>query len=122
MEKDNIYLSKHFIVPTIHIFEGSSSASVISSPKSLSSIQSEYNISQSIYTNSNNSNNSNSFQKISMFENNILRKSPSSIQSDYSFDFSSIGSSIQEDDSMLYSIFKLDVDDKNEVAENTYKK
>ena len=119
MEKDNIYLSKHFIVPTIHIFEGSSSASVISSPKSLSSIQSEYNISQSIHTNSNNSN---SFQKISTFENNILRKSPSSIQSDYSFDFSSIGSSIQEDDSILQDIFQLEKHHKNEVAENTYKK
>lgn len=122
MEKDNVYISRQFIVPTIHIFEGSSSTSAITSPKSLSSIQSEYNLSQSIHTNSNNSNNSNSFQKISTFENNILRKSPSSIQSDYSFDFSSIGSSIQEDDSILHSIFQMEIDHKNELAENTYKK
>lgn len=122
MEKDNVYISRQFIVPTIHIFEGSSSASAITSPKSLSSIQSEYNLSQSIHTNSNNSNNSNSFQKIATFENNKLRKSPSSIESDYSFDFSSIGSSIQEDDSILHSIFQMEIDHKNVVAENTYKK
>lgn len=119
MEKDNIYISRQFIVPTIHIFEGSSSVSAITSPKSLSSIQSEINLSQSIHTDSNNSD---SFQKIATFENNKLRKSPSSIESDYSFDFSSIGSSIQEDDSILHSIFQMEIDHKNEVAENTYKK
>lgn len=118
MEKDNVYISRQFIVPTIHIFEGSSSVSAITSPKSLS-IQSEINLSQSIHTDSNNSN---SFQKIAMFENNKLRKSPSSIESDYSFDFSSIGSSIQEDDSILHSIFQMEIDHKNEVAENMYKK
>lgn len=115
MEKSNIYIQRKFVVPSIRIFEGSCSTSNISTPKSISSIQSEYNISSSMNTISNR----NSIKNLPLFEENITRKSPSSIQSDYSFDFSSIGSSIQEDDSIFNSIFQVDID---EVAENVYKK
>lgn len=118
MERNNVYIPRQFVVPSIQIFEGSSSVSSISSPKSMSSIQSEYNISLSMHTISNR----NSIKNIPLFEENITRKSPSSIQSDYSFDFSSIGSSIQEDDSIFNNIFQRDIDEKNEVAENVYKK
>lgn len=100
MEKNNVYISKQFIVPTIHIFEDSNNVSSISSPKSASSVsQNEYNISLSRHTNST----CGSITNIPIFEENIIRISPSSIQSDYSFEFSSIASSIQEDDSILHN-------------------
>ena len=119
MEKYNIYKLNQFTVPTIHIFEDSPSASTISSPKSIiSSMRRENNISLSMYTISNRS----SVQNIPIFEENIVLKSPSSIQSDYLFDFYSIASSIQEDDSIFHNIFQEDIYDKTEVAENTYKK